>query len=480
MSEMSSLELGKRALLASRLGLDVTSNNIANVNTTGYSRRQVVFSETTPQNTGNGFLGTGVLVDKLRTFRQEYVDSEIRKTISRQAGYETDESTIKQVESVLGEPSDNGLNEVVTNFFNAFEDLSLSPESQTLRENLLSVSQSMVDRFHSTSQQLSDIRKDVYSNMNSDVTKANQLINEIAESNKAIASATSQTNSDPQTLIDQREVKIEELSKIMSVSVTQGNSGMVNIFVNGSNIITGEQPSKLRIEETVNSISGERTANIVKVDANNNILNTIPVQSGEIASYLKQYNVTLDDKDSSSGFSIAKKLDEFVNSIVSKVNSLTVGGYGMDDTSLLPPGRMFFEPSIGGATAATISLSDDVKDKPRDIPLSNAPGEPGNNSVALQISQLSTDSNFIENSTPSEYYSGFLAKIGNLGNEATNGKNTMSLVSEQLNSQRESVMGVNLDEEAINLIKFQKAFEAASRVINVTNEILTTLIAIGT
>ena len=85
-----SLEIGKRALLANKLGLDVTSNNIANVNTEGYTRRDVTFSETDPLYNRNNYLGTGLEIDKFRSFREEFFDRELRNTASRKEGYALD------------------------------------------------------------------------------------------------------------------------------------------------------------------------------------------------------------------------------------------------------------------------------------------------------------------------------------------------------------------------------------------------------
>lgn len=104
MSSFTSLEVGKRALAAQRLGLDVTGNNIANVNTPNFSRRVANLSETDPKLTTTGFIGTGVLVDTLRTFREEFFDKEIRKNIARKAAYENEEKAISKIEAILGEP----------------------------------------------------------------------------------------------------------------------------------------------------------------------------------------------------------------------------------------------------------------------------------------------------------------------------------------------------------------------------------------
>jgi len=128
MSSFSSLEIGKRALLAQKFGIDNTSNNIANVNTPGFSRRTAVMSETDAYKTNGDYQGTGVQVDLLRSFRQELLDKEVCGNLSQQKGYEIDQSYLQQISSVFGEPSDSGLSELTTSFLNTFNTLAQNPE----------------------------------------------------------------------------------------------------------------------------------------------------------------------------------------------------------------------------------------------------------------------------------------------------------------------------------------------------------------
>ena len=124
MSSFTGLEIGKRGLLAQRLGLDITSNNISNVNTPGYSRRQPSMVQTDPMTYTQGFQGTGVVVDRLRTFRDEFFDREVRVSTARNATYASDEQVVQRLEAIFAEPSDMGLTETSAKFFNAWEDLS--------------------------------------------------------------------------------------------------------------------------------------------------------------------------------------------------------------------------------------------------------------------------------------------------------------------------------------------------------------------
>ncbi len=479
-SNFGSLEIAKKALLANRFGIDVTSNNIANVNTEGYSRRQASFSETGPMYTSSGFIGTGVVANNLRTFREEYIDKEVRSSISRQSAYEADQTMYRQVEAILAEPSDSGLNELTANLFTAFEELSNEPESTSLRSNVLTVAETLTERFHTIAENLQSMRREVSNSVVANVGEANTIISQIAGLNSEIASSKAMADgTESQTLVDQREKLIEDLGNIVGVYISNADNGQVNVYVNGNCVVTGSTASTLQANETVDSATGERTMQIVKLDSKGNPLSVIVPDSGELSSQLKHYNTTLDWNDSSGGFSIYTELNSFANAIVEKVNEITVEGYGLDDTGTTSPGRTFFEPSTGGANAFTIEVSDDVKDRPRDIPISDTAGEPGNNTLALRLSRLATDTDFINSETASEYYTTFLGRVGTLSSEAASGLETASLVTDQLVEERESAIGVNLDEEAVNLIKFQRAFEASSRVINTTNEMLQVIVNLG-
>jgi|LSQX01.1.fsa_nt_gb flagellar hook-associated protein 1 FlgK len=474
MSYFSIIEIGKRALLAQKFGLDITSNNVSNVNTPGYSRRSASLSETKP--ISGSFLGTGVVVDAIKSYREEFYDSELRKSISRQTSYESEALLFQRIEALLAEPSESGLNELATEFFNAFEFASLNPENFGLRENLLQVAHSLVDRFNQTAEQFQNLRSETQSLISSNIEEANQLIAEIASLNHSIMSSASQIGGQAQTLIDERELKLEALAKITGINITHEENGAANVFINGINVVTNNTYNSLKLNELVNPNTGERTLQIHKLDGNGNSIGTINPQSGELSAQMKMFNVTLDDKESGNGFSVFKELDDFANAIATKVNAITITGFGLNDIDGNSPARNFFEPIVGRVTAASIKISSDIAGKPLDIPLSSRPNEPGNNDIALKISNLAYDKNFFNNSTPSQFYSGLLGKIGTFSKEALNGAKTTELISEQLNNQRDSLIGVNLDEEAVNIIKYQKAYEAASRIVTVTDSLLNTLI----
>ena len=479
MSTFSTLEIGKRALQSNNFGLDVTSNNIANVNTKGYSRRQAVQSEADPFKRYGFAVGTGVDMESLRSFRQEYLDREIRKANARFSAYEVDVLLFNSIEVVMKEPTDSNIGESINRFLYAFDELSLQPEVLGLRENLLSMSQTLVERFNKASNEFLEMRRQANTDIVNAVDEANKLINLIAEYNKAIAISKDPSRNDALTFIDKREVAIEALSHLGNVSVSYESNGLANVFINGINVVTGPSKHNLMVVENNNEATGESTLTVMMHDERRDFYININPASGKLAASLRHYNVELNPELSTGGFSVVQTLNTYVRTFAEAVNSFFAVGYGLNDVDGAPAGRVLFESNSGDPiTAGNIKLSMTMEDA-ADIPFSATPNTPGNGDIALQISRIMQDGQFLEGQNPMEFYSNFIGRVSQNANEATNGKKATQLVVEHLNSTRDSVMGVNMDEEAISLIKFQKNLEAASRIIATTNQVLSTIINLG-
>lgn len=481
MTGFNGLEIGKRSLLAHRFGMDVTSNNIANVNTPGYSRRTAVLKETNPRLTDIGLMGTGVYVDRVERMHEAFFDREIRNNISRQAGYNADTQTIDRIEASFNESSDFGLDQSIRSFFQAFEDLALRPESVDKRSIVLNTAETMIEQFRSVGQSLATQRDDTKGRVLSAVDTMNSLLSSVADINKNIVLGKAVSADDIATFLDERDLALEKLSQFANVQVTIDTEGLANVAIGGNTIVTGTIAGKLEAQESINSISGERTLNLVQVNDKGANVVTLNPSSGEVASLLKHYNVTLDGNDSSGGFSVVSELNALADAIVDQVNTISTTGFGLNDAGPAAPGRNFFTPATPAVpvTAMNMSLDAAIAGQPANIPTADTAGAPGNNVVARNIAALLNDNTFLGNATPTEFYSSILTRVGSMGSEATNGATTTELIGTQLNAQRESINGVSLDEEAINLIKYQKGFEAAARIINTTNDMLGLIINMG-
>ncbi len=476
---ITAFETSARALKAQQRGLDVTSNNIANVNTPGYTRQEAIMSETDPLTTSHGQLGTGVVANDIKQYREDWLDREMRNSLSRQSGYASDNKIFQQIQTSLSEPSDYGLDTSMSNFFGAVEKLAAKPDDSSLRTNLLSAASSLSGTFNSVNRGITNLRSDVLSQMGTNVTSINRLLAGIADLNSSIATTRTSDGQTSSTLIDKQNVLLEQLSKIGDVSVNRTN-GVANVSMNGMSVVVNDKSMVMKMQQSTNSSTGEISASIALSDYKGNAIGTYNPASGELASQLKYYNVTLDPKDSTGGFSIAKNINTLASSVANKVNSLSQTGYGLNDTGTTPPGRNFFSSSDGGPiTADTIQVNPSLLSNPDDIPTSSVAGDAGNNDVIRQMGQLVHDATMVGNQTASQYYGQTLTTVANVGAEASNGAAVADATVNQVHSQRESAVGVNMDEETINMIKYQRAFEAAARMVTATSEMMKTIVNLG-
>jgi flagellar hook-associated protein 1 FlgK len=321
-----------------------------------------------------------------------------------------------------------------------------------------------------------ELRSQVSEKITTSTDEVNRIIERITELNNKLTPLVSLGSDAGATIINERARAVEQLSALVGpVNATVDTKGLMSVSVNGASIISTVIGHKVQVSETTSS-SGERTLSMQVISrASGDVISKFNPGAGEIASNLKHYNVTLDGSDSSGGFSIVKSLDELAGAIVNKVNTVAQTGYGLDDVTA--PNRNIFDPT--GTTAASIKLDAAVLNQPRNLPISIEAGTPGDNTIARQIAALADDPTFINAQTAQQFYANTLNRVATAGADAANGAKTTSLVNDQLNAQRESVIGVNLDEEALSLIRYQRAFEAAARIVNTTNELLGTLINLG-
>lgn len=475
----STLEIGKSALLAQRYGLEVVSNNISNANTEGYSRKRADMATANSKYDSGNFVGTGVIADQLKSFREEFFDKEIRNSITRNAGYESDQEILKKIEGVLGEPSESGLNNLISDFFISWDELASNPDKTAYRQKVVSSAKSMTDKFHQLAEGFEEARMDVLGKLKENVSEVNKLANGIKDLNSSIADNHSSASEGNLNMADERELLVEKLAQYGKVNQSQNDDGTVNVYLNGINLVTAKSLNEVKLVESTNGTTNERTIGLYTTDIQGNVINKINPGAGKLENQMKHYNETLDKDDTSGNFSISQSINELAKEIAANVNMASVGGFGMNDTGAIPPGRSFFVPYPTDADALSIEVNSVILNDVRNIPLSSVAGESGNNQIGLQIASLADDINFINNRTPGEYYSDLLSRAGNMLNDSQTGLKNSTMVLDQMKNQRDTIIGVNLDEEAINLIKFQRSFEAAARVVNMADEVLGTIVNLG-
>jgi len=448
---LDTLHIAKSALTVQQYGLQITSHNIANADTEGYTRQRVMTETPMPLETPYGMLGTGVQVAEIERMREKFLDEQVRIASGDLGRWAQMERTLSEVEGVFAEPSEGGLNSLLREFWDSWRALADNPESYAARQIVLGKAETLVDAFHRLNRQLRDVQYNMNSLVDSKVEEINRIAGRIAELNVQILyieSRGSPANDDR----DRRDLLLDELSKLVDVQVVEGSDGMVNVFLDGRPLVEGKEVSELATLPVAEE--GHLTEKVVwKQDSRE-----VQISGGELGGILEvrdeKINAYLD------------MLDRLARTLVEEVNSIHRDGYTLNGATDVD----FFKSDVEGA--ADIELSDAVKDTPSNIAASGD-GHPGDGSNALAIADLEYEQ-AIGHFTLDDYYRSLISQVGQDLQEAQFMRDNYELLLKRFENERESVIGVSLDEEMIQLIQYQHAYAAAARLTSVVDQIIQT------
>ena len=451
------IEIARKALQTSQYALDVTAHNIANANTPGYTRQRVIQGTTPsfPAPSWNrpliqGQLGTGVMVQSIQRVRDSFFDGQIRRENQSLGGWEVKKNGLEQIETIFNEPSDGGLLNIMGQFWDSWQQLSKNPESTSTRSSVLETGRMLATTFNQLDSKLSRVQDNLNEQVLVKVNDINSIARRVSELNRDILRVKTY-GAEPNDMLDERDLLIDKLSKMVDVKVAELDTGATIIYINGSQLVSEYGYNEL--EAVSNPGNGFYD---VKWKASG-IAATI--YGGEIKALTETRDVTVPAYKS--------ELDVLAASIINEVNTLHATGIGLDGTT----GWNFFS----GTGAADMAMSPDVSD-PRSLGASLS-GEPGDNSNALALAQLKNGLIMSGNTiTMDDYYRSLVTNLGVESQQAAamsaNGKMYYDLIE----NHRQSVAGVSLDEEATNMIKFQRAYQAAARLVTMFDEMLDVLI----
>jgi flagellar hook-associated protein 1 FlgK len=456
---MGLLSIGTSALLTSQNALATTSHNISNVNTEGYSRQRTEVGTQTPDFFGGFYVGTGVTVSGIDRMYDQFLGNQVRNYTSSASHQDTFLSFSREVDRLLGSET-LGLNEGIESFFNAVYEVSNDPTSVSARQLMLSEAELLSERFNTLSLQLNEFDDQIDNVLSATVDEVNTLTNGIASLNQAIASASSAgTGASPNDLLDQRDQLINELSELVSVETTMEDNGSVNVFVGtGQALVVGF--SQVNLTEIADNSTTPPRVSIAYGTTTNDI--SAQLTGGKIGGAFQVRSQVID--------SAISDLDTLAGGIVTSFNTVQTAGVDLDGVA----GTNLFDPT--GTTAGTMNV---LITDPRAIAASSAGATAGvgNNENALAMANLQTDLTMAGGTqTFSETYNRLVSDIATKTLQADVGQQTQEGLLNQVQLRYESVSGVNLDEEAANLIKFQQSYQAASQIITASNTIFNALI----
>jgi len=457
----AAFEIGKSGLKLFQVAAEVTSENIANVNTPGYSRQRVVF-QTAPPTTHNGFpLGTGVRVQVV----ERYYDSLLQKQLvnaGTNSGYDSHKlSVLQQIEPVFNEIAQDGLGAAMNDFYSSWQDLSINPSGTAERQSVLAKAQIMVDQFHYVSRSISDAITIQNESLTPLVGEINKTLSDIAQLNGYIKN-TELVSGNANEMRDQRDYLIRQLAEKMQVSFVENDDGTTDIsYTDGSGthaLVTGTRAGSLSLPANGTLPDGSTRYDVQLTDASGTGPTTLAPTTGKLGATIVMRDTVL------QGY--LDDVDALAADLAADTN--TQHKLGLD--LLGNAGVAFFNPDPGPATAANISLA--ISDANLIAAASNVPPfAQGDNSNALAIARLNSVNGY------SLTYDALVAQVGldvqSSQTVVTQGEAFMK----QLTTLRDSQSGVSLDEELANLIQYQRSYQASAKLITTATEMMDVVLA---
>ena len=450
------LNTSRDSLLGHQTAINVTASNIANVNTPGYSRQRAVFSS-------SGSLESGTVGVKITDIERIYDRLlEVQVTDQEQnVGYsEARSDALNRAESVFNESQGGGINELLNEFWSAWEDLSANPDGQVERLAMSSVSQSLASVFRQYSDELSDVRKDANTRIAGDVNRINEYTSGISDLNDRILRAEG-GGGISNDLKDKRAELLRELSNIVDIHYLEDEDGALNIFLsNGKPLVEGNLSWGLDVKKNVDNSAFYDV--VFKDDPDEEVINSV-ITSGELGGLLEVRDVTVVD--------YMNRLDSLAAKIIENVNIQHAEGYDINGNT----GEFFFAPAT---KAEDMYVSAAIISDTNRIAASATVNNDGDNAIAMAAIK---DKPIIINDITSTFNSHYASLVGRVGSDAAVAERRVdhqTVISDQLTNRREGISGVSIDEEMMNLMKYQLGYNAAGRLCNVANEMMDTLLSI--
>lgn len=512
-SSFFEFNIATTGLFAARAGLEITSHNVSNVGTPGYSRQYIKQKAGIPLNrySGVGQVGTGTVVYGIGQHRDVYLDRKYWPQVSTLGEYSQKASQLSLMEVSLSELSKTSLTNNVNDFFKSLSELSFTSDSLEYRQSVVNTADTLVTniRNHATKlrQQQVDLNDDAYAL----VERINSIGTQIASLNEQIYKYEIDGNT-ANELRDQRALLIDELSKYANVEVKEysDNTGRelgtkYAVLLNGQEFVDDGTSRKLECVRRENSLHPDDPPGLYDIQWENGDKLNLDTLTGELKGIL-------DMRDGDSGGNGGKykgipyyinKLNEFVRTIAYAMNTGkrfsddgklegVIGHQDGFDMNGEKGGVLFTMLGADGKTvenfdnkdaynninAFNFALSDSIKKDPKKLAISdtNDSSQESNNKVVLGFLKLKDDTSLFAEGGAYQFVSSISATLAIDTKQANSFNSFYTDVTQSIDNQRKQVSAVSVNEEISNMVMYQHLYQVSSKLINVINEIYNTTI----
>jgi flagellar hook-associated protein 1 FlgK len=448
----TSLNISVQALMAEQGALNITTNNIANVNTPGYTREVPILSEAATMQEGGVRFGGGVTLNQFQSVRDQLLQLRMYEETQQQNNSQTQFNSLTQIESLFSDPT-KGIGGAMTDFFNSLSQLSTNPTDNSARQRVLSSANNLAIAFHQSVSGLGTIQSDLDQSVPQVVNQINQLTKQIATLNGQVAQIQG-LGKDPGTVQDQRDQLITQLSALVNVSVTTTEHGLTLTTANGVPLVVANQSFDLQVSNNTNGF-----ADIVAQGQDI----TSQITGGKLAGIINVRDQIIPD--------LLNRLDTLANQFATSFNTQNQAGFDLSGNA---GGNFFTPPTTVTGSAANFGVA--ITDP--SLIAASSDGSVGSNGNVAQLLGI-RDTNLPAGSKPLDMFSNLVLQVGTLGSNAKADNDASSAALQQVTDQRGAVSGVSLDEETTNMIRYQRAYQAAARVVSTVNTMYDSLLSMG-
>ncbi len=463
MSLIAALNTGAGGLVVNQKGIEVTGNNVANINTKGYSRQSLVVSSSPTLEFHGQMIGTGAVGSSVNRATNNFLSKQLTE---KKADYGEGHSRgiiLAELEKIVG-VSTNDFSTDLDEFFDSWQELSDNPSSTLERQQVMQKGGEVADKLQSMVSDLNAVSESINDDISGKVTSLNQQLNKVADLNVQILASES-TGIPANGLRDQRDLLLQDISETAGVTFYEEANGMVSIQLkNGQSLVTADNVHSVSAEWTNGtlqvSVAGGVSADILDADD----------FGGELGGMMEMRDEYIPD--------LIDKLDILAYNIATSVNAVHTGGVDQSGTA----GVDFFSFSAGGSdpwTGAASTIAMALTDTAQVAAGTTAApdNQPGDNENTLNMVALQDQAVINGNNTLNDYYAVIASDVGLTVSQNEAMSDSIGDSLDQIQNMRDSVAGVSTDEEMLMLIQFQSGYEAAARYLTTVDEMLDTLMS---
>ena len=499
LSTFAGFEVARSGLNTSQTALNVVNHNISGAGVNGYSRQEALQAANRPYTVPGlrtpvsaGQLGTGVTVEQIKRYRDQFADLQYRKENQFYGEAEAKQTFLSQIETAYNEPSNTAIRANLDAFWQGLQTLADNAESTANRTSLKEIALKLTDSVNAVAKQLEVLWQDADDEISNNVKDVNSLLIDICSLNKSIVQVevTGQNANDYR---DARDNLLDELSKKINMQYEEQEDGSVNVYIAGKLAVSGTSCSEIRIvKETVEDddfdglFTGQKINKLVWADMGEEV----DITSGTLKGLKDIRDEMIPD--------YLNQLDNLMNTLAAEINKLHKEGFGLNENT--KSNRDFFTSSDTSGTAVVgkphfakyITVNPDICNDVSKIAASSDPTvlidgstKEANNVVAKQMADVCKKKcgippgSAVAHTTLNDYYQSSMTKLGTDSDKVSATLANKEILLNGILDRRDSVSGVNEDDEMINMLKFQRTYSSSARIITAYDEMLQTILNMG-